>query len=308
MEQITAITIFFYLVLGFFAVSILFLLIVKYYRIICIYQKLSNAINKFNEEDSMEGFRSEAWNDWPQFQAALKKAEEKIDVNSVNVLKNKQAEYLALQNQINPHFLYNTLEAIRGDAICEGMHNIADTTKALATFFRYTITEVGYLVTLEDELENIENYFTIQQYRFGEKLDMKINFPEDHLELMQVQLPKLTLQPLIENAISHGLECKVGVGTITIDIDYTKETLTIHVRDDGVGIEEEELLRLNQMFLRQDKNPMSEERSQRGSIALGNVNSRIKLLFGEDYGIHINSILGMGTQVEVRLPLIIEKE
>ena len=90
----------------------------------------------------------------------------------------KHAEYLALQNQINPHFLYNTLEAIRSDAICEEAYGIANTTKALATFFRYTITEVGYMVTLDDEISNVNNYFIIQQYRFGEKLNMDIMLPK----------------------------------------------------------------------------------------------------------------------------------
>lgn len=97
----------------------------------------------------------------------MQKLDSILDKKNIIELSTKHAELLALQNQINPHFLHNTLEAIRGDALCEGIDSIADTTEALSTFFRYTITDTGNLVSVEDELENVENYFKkIQQYRF----------------------------------------------------------------------------------------------------------------------------------------------
>ena len=115
--------------------------------------------------------------------------------NSAGLIKMQvpctKAELKALQAQINPHFLYNTLEAIRGDALCEGIDSIADTTEALSTFFRYTITDTGNLVSVEDELENVENYFKIQQYRFGDKLDMRVNFPDDYARILECKLLNL---------------------------------------------------------------------------------------------------------------------
>ena len=218
----------------------------------------------------------------------------------------KQAEYLALQNQINPHFLYNTLEAIRGDALCEGADEIANTTRALATFFRYTVTEVGYLVTLEDEINNIKNYFIIQQYRFGERLNLEIHLPTEELQLLQAQVPKLTLQPIVENAVSHGLEVQKGNGTVKISITWTKNNLLISIKDNGIGIDEKTLLCLNKKF--QDPAiPVSKgKKSREGGIALANVNSRIKLLFGADYGLHMYSVKGIGTDVKIIIPLKIE--
>lgn len=245
------------------------------------------------------------WEEWPLMQQAMRAIERKMDVKLLETLKNKQAEYLALQNQINPHFLYNTLEAIRGDALCEGAKGIADTTKALATFFRYTITEVGYEVTLEDELHNVENYFTIQQYRFGERLQMNIVMPEEDNQLMQARIPKLTLQPLVENAILHGLENKVGSGTVTLLIEASEHNLYITIKDNGIGIEEEQLRKLNARF-NQVAGEQEREHFEQGSIALVNVNSRIRLLYGMEYGLHIYSVLGMGTKAKITLPMLLK--
>jgi two-component system sensor histidine kinase YesM len=188
------------------------------------------------------------------------------------------------------------------------MYNIAETTEALATFFRYTITEVENLVTLEDELENVENYFIIQQYRFGEKLNMEIKTGEDNT-VLQSQLPKLTLQPIIENAIFHGLETKRGVGTIRINVETTKAKLLISVVDDGVGIEEEQLEMINQRLNNIEMNYENDKKEEkRGGIALYNVSSRIKLLFGEEYGLHIYSNKNIGTNVRITLPLIVDEK
>jgi two-component system sensor histidine kinase YesM len=230
-----------------------------------------------------------------------------LDKQTAIQMSKKQAEYLALQNQINPHFLYNTLEAIRGDALDIGMNNIAQTTEALATFFRYTITEVENLVTLEDELENVENYFIIQKYRFGEKLNMEIDTGEDGT-VLQSQLPKLTLQPIIENAVFHGLECKRGEGTIRIHVETTKSKLLISIVDDGVGMDEEQLEYINRRLHHLELNYDNENKEKNGGIALYNVNSRIKLLFGEEYGLYIYSNKNIGTNVRINLPIIVKEK
>ncbi|HWR62721.1 MAG TPA: sensor histidine kinase [Clostridia bacterium] len=219
-------------------------------------------------------------------------------------LTSTHAEYRALQNQINPHFLYNTLEAIRSDAICEGSENIANITEALATFFRYTISNINSMVTLEAEIKNSENYFAIQNFRFGDKISLKINLDEEDMSVLEYEIPKLTLQPIIENAIIHGLEHKLGKGTIEIDINTTEDRLIIKVTDDGVGIDEEVLSGINRQMNEIYAQASGQDSNQKGGIAMINVNNRIKLQYGEKYGLRMYSVRGLGTSVEVTLPKI----
>lgn len=208
-----------------------------------------------------------------------------------------------MQNQINPHFLYNTLEGIRGEAITAGLDNVAQMTEALATFFRYTISNLENLVTLEDELGNIENYFIIQQYRFGERLRLQVVCDEDdRAELLQCRIPKLTLQPIVENSIVHGVERKIGRGNLRIKIEGTAKRLLITVSDDGLGMEEDVLASLNRQISSTRFDYVCSDTKREGGIALVNVNNRIKLLFGEQYGLCIYSTPGVGTDVEVTLP------
>ena len=219
-------------------------------------------------------------------------------------LNKRQAQYLALQNQINPHFLYNTLESIRSEAMMAGLSSVADMTEALANFFRYTISKVENLVSVEDELQNCETYFHIQQYRFGDRLELTVRCaPEDREELYRCRLPKLTLQPILENSIIHGTELKVGKGHLTIYLQRTGERLLIQVSDDGVGMDEETLARLNGKL---GKGGLvgANAGSQRGGVALVNVDNRIRLLFGEEYGLHVYSMPELGTTVEITLPII----
>lgn len=217
----------------------------------------------------------------------------------------KRSEFLALQNQINPHFLYNTLEAIRGDALSEGVDYIADITESLSTFYRYSVTDTGSLVTLSDELENIDNYFKIQQYRFGEKLELVYDIPEDEEDILELMCPKLTLQPIVENAIFHGLEKRADKGAIRIRVELTDIKLIITIIDNGVGMDSDTLDTLNN---RLEQNTYiysnNEDNPKKGGIALINVCRRIKLLFGENYGIHVFSISNIGTDVRITLPIV----
>lgn len=225
----------------------------------------------------------------------------------INVSK-KQAEYLALQNQINPHFLYNTLEGIRSEALTLGVDSIAEMTEALATFFRYTISNVEHLVTLEDELANIENYYYIQQFRFGDKLRLNIQYAFreelEEMEVLQYRLPKLTLQPVVENSIYHGIERKVGKGRLVIKISATESRLVIKVSDDGLGMEAEKVRELNEKLKSLSLDDVDPKTDRQGGIAIQNVNNRIKLLFGEEYGIYVYSQKDAGTDVEISLPLV----
>ena len=218
-------------------------------------------------------------------------------------LNKRQAQYLALQNQINPHFLYNTLESIRGEALIAGLDGVADMTEALAKFFRYTITKVENLVSVEEELDNCETYFGIQKYRFGDRLRLHIEYdPEEYEQIMNCQIPKLTLQPILENSIRHGTELKLGAGNLYIRFACTQDRLIICVSDDGVGMDEETLAALNRKLGRaNDSLGTSEE--EKGGIALVNVTNRIHLIFGDEYGMHVYSVPGRGTDVEITIPL-----
>jgi len=220
----------------------------------------------------------------------------------------KQAEYLALQNQINPHFLYNILEGIRSEALSLGVDSIAEMTEALATFFRYTISNVDHLVSLEDELANIENYYYIQQFRFGKKLQFSIQYScseeLDEMEILQYRLPKLTLQPIVENSIYHGIERKIGEGHLNIKITVTDSRLIIKVSDDGLGMEGGKVRKLNEKLKSLSLDDVNPDINRKGGIAIQNVNNRIKLLFGEEYGIHVYSQAGAGTDVEISLPQV----
>lgn len=219
-------------------------------------------------------------------------------------LNKRQAQYLALQNQINPHFLYNTLESIRGEALIAGLDSVADMTEALAKFFRYTITKVENLVSVEEELDNCETYFWIQKYRFGDRLQLHINYePEEWDQIMNCRIPKLTLQPILENSIIHGTELKIGTGNLYIRFELTQDRLLIRISDDGVGMDEETLLKLNRK-LGKDIDAFTSGEEKQGGIALVNVNNRIRLIFGDEYGLHVYSVPQSGTDVEISIPMV----
>ena len=218
-------------------------------------------------------------------------------------MKQQDAEIHALQSQINPHFLYNTLDAIRGLALLHDDEPVADMTEALSTFFRYSIGQKGFIVTLQDELDNIRNYLTIQDCRFRNKLSMQIEIDDPEPEqVLQSRIPKLILQPIIENSVFHGIEPKIGKGTIRIRIFRTQDALFINVQDDGVGMDEVTLSGIQ--YKLQQGLAYTTSQISRGGIALVNINQRILLNYGDRYGMTISSVQGCGCEVELILPLL----
>ena len=174
--------------------------------------------------------------------------------NSAQIF-NKQTELTALQSQINPHFLYNTLECIRGQALMDDNLEIARMVEALGAFFRYSISRKGNLVTLKDELDNIDNYMLIQRYRFGNRFSMEVIIDEEDEEAYNCLIPRLIIQPIVENAIFHGLEERLEGGRVTIEVIVTEKTLIITVSDNGKGISREQLNKLNAKIRSRDTNP-----------------------------------------------------
>lgn len=224
-------------------------------------------------------------------------------INKINhiKLKQKEAELNSLQNQINPHFLYNTLESIRGAALYHGIHDIAAMSKALSLLFRYSISE-RVLVSIKEEIQHLDNYMSIQNFRYENKFDLVYSIPP---ELYNCKILKLTLQPLIENSIRHGLEMKLGRGLIKVEILSLYSNIKIQISDDGLGILPKKIEELNRALLK-DENPVVAEGDRAGTgIGVRNVNSRIKLYFGEQYGLKFREA-AVGTVVEITLPAVKE--
>jgi two-component system sensor histidine kinase YesM len=273
------------------------------------FKETSKVLKLFTKGYTLQGIYEMRFPFSPEMEDVIKKVKAYLTTNELISATKKQAQYIALQNQINPHFLYNSLEGIRGEAITAGLNNVAEMTEALGTFFRYTISNMEHLVTLEDELTNIENYYIIQQYRFGERLNLSIEYDRnDREEILKCCLPKLTLQPIVENSIFHGIERKMGKGNIRITIETTPKRLIITVSDDGTGMEDERLRELNEKLNTQSYDYVKSDDEKKAGIGIINVNNRIKLLFNEEFGINIYSTVNVGTDVEITLPLITKEE
>lgn len=205
--------------------------------------------------------------------------------------RQKDVEFKMLASQINPHFLYNTLETIRMKARCNGETEIEELVKMLAKIMRRNIQVGDKLVALKSELELVEYYLKIQQYRFGDRIryNIDVKCDIDYLKIMP-----LLIQPVVENAFVHGLETKEGEGEIRIIVERT-DRLRIHIIDNGNGMSE---TKLNE--IKESLNDIS--KLDRDHIGLNNVNQRIKLLYGDEYGIYIKSKVDEGTTVLIEIP------
>ncbi len=213
-----------------------------------------------------------------------------------------QAEIAALQNQINPHFLYNTLETIRGKALLHDEEELAEMIEVLARLFRYNISRHEECAALAEELENVRDCVQIYNYRFDGRFQLIEQYEDMDEEPEQYLLPVLTLQPFVENAIRHGLEPKMGVGTLLIRIFRTQSNLMIQIQDDGIGMEEAALMELRSRLRKPDAPYRKSGSAQSSGIALVNVHQRIQLMFGPRYGVGVISSPDWGTRVELALP------
>lgn len=213
------------------------------------------------------------------------------------VNEQQKMEFKMLASQINPHFLYNTLETIRMKAYTVGDKEVATAIKLLGKSMRYVLENNGTAFTaLKEEMDYIEIYMKIQKLRFMEKFDYELKTQEG-IDLYKCITLPLLLQPIVENAILHGLEETEKGGMVTIKIGQEPQNngIYIAVSDNGCGIEKETLERLRADIV--TKNPLKKE-----SIGLYNINQRVKLCYGNEYGMTIDSIVGSGTTVTLHLP------
>lgn len=207
----------------------------------------------------------------------------------------RKAEFELLQAQINPHFLYNTLDAIVWSAEAGNQKQVIQMVGSLSDFFRTSLNRGREIVTVREDLQHVCSYLEIQKIRYMDILEYEILVPE---ELNDYMIPKITLQPLTENALYHGIKNKRGGGKITLRGYEEKDFFAIEVSDNGIGMTKERLL-----AVREGLSGMAPQES--GLYGLYNVNERIRLNFGDEYGIQIFSEHEKGTVVEVRLPKIL---
>lgn len=207
----------------------------------------------------------------------------------------RQRELQVLQSQINPHFLYNTLDTLQWKALEYGAVELSEMIVSLSSFFRISLSKGKEFISLEKELEHVKNYLVIQQFRYNDILDYEINCdPKLYIYL----LPKIIIQPLVENAIYHGIKPKLDHGTIKINVFEEETTLNIVVEDNGVGMPEETLNKIRKNL---------DEHLTGKNYGLYNVSRRIYLHFGQECGLTINSTKNQGTKVIMRLSKIMEE-
>lgn len=256
-----------------------------------------NIINGFTGNDEL----SEVYSDLTTMITSIKEMDKEIYEGKINQqrLENHQQkiEFEMLSSQINPHFLYNTLETIRMKALSNQDKDVATAVKLLGKYMRHNLESTGTSISLRTELEYIEIYLTIQKLRFGDKINFAITI-EPGFSTSNYYILSLLIQPIVENSIIHGLEEVESGGMIHINVstDPINETVIIAVSDNGVGLTKEELGKLLTRV-------HSREKRLNSSIGLFNIYQRIQLCYGSDYGLNITSAPDKGTTVSIILPL-----
>jgi two-component system sensor histidine kinase YesM len=221
--------------------------------------------------------------------------EVKIQMTDI-ALKKREAELYALQSQINPHFLFNTLESIRmkiynGDDIQEASSMIFNLSKIL----RISLNWQGEIISLSREIEFTKYYLQINKGRYKDKLEYVVSIPD---ELSKYKILKLIVQPIVENALKHGIEQKSKNGIIRINAYESEDKLIIEISDNGAGMDSAKLEQI------QHEISTTETLKSEGSIGIKNVNDRMVLYYGKEFGLKINSVKDEGTQVKLHLPKV----
>ncbi|MDR3596238.1 sensor histidine kinase [Clostridium sp.] len=220
--------------------------------------------------------------------------------NLINLVQKQEkdkriAEMNVLQAQIKPHFMYNTLDTIRWMAEEHNEDDIVEIIEAFTNLLRISLSKGREVISVKEELNHIQSYLIIQKIRYEDKLDYEIKFDED---ILDYQLIKLILQPLIENAIYHGIKEKRGNGKMLITGKKQGEALYFTIADNGKGMKEEVVTKINNMLVNDD------EKTDKIGYGIFNVNKRIKLMYGDEYGLKYKSVYGDGTIVELTHPII----
>lgn len=217
----------------------------------------------------------------------------------ISKIQRKNAEINALQTQIDPHFLYNTLESIKAKALEQNAEDTAEMIAILGHLFRWSSRTKDKIVYLDQEIEYIKNYLVLQSYRYNQQLEINIDIKDSYLSYA---IPKLILQPIVENVIKHALDNLDRDKLVGIHARKKDSNLELTVYDNGIGITEEKLHEIC------DKLQTKESQDDFESIGIQNVNQRLLLMFGNGYGLQIRSIENMGTAVKVCIPVMSKEE
>ncbi|WP_067842191.1 cache domain-containing sensor histidine kinase [Amphibacillus sediminis] len=258
------------------------------------------ARGKFNIKPSIVGKDEigEAYDELYQTSQSIQKLIDEVYVHKIKEERwhrqQKESEFKMLSSQINPHFLYNTLEMIRMKAIVNKDKEVAVLIQKLSKMMRSALERTDRPVPLIDEMDLVVTYLEIQVMRFGEKLNYSINVNGD---VSNYRVFPLLIQPLVENAIIHGLEPKVGMGELIITITEHEQHLEIDVEDNGIGMDQERLDHIRRTLA--DGDHFDGKR-----IGIRNVYQRIQLYYGKAYGLTISSLVNQGTKIKVTLPII----
>lgn len=225
-----------------------------------------------------------------QLMVEVKEAEQQ---KNALIIKEKEIKFKMLASQINPHFLFNVLESIRMKAHLNGDKEIGQVVKKLGKLMRHSLEVGSGFTTLKNEINNVESYLEIQKFRFGNRFEYLIKMtPKSD----KIRIPPFTIQPLVENAVIHGLENVENNGLVEVNIHEDQHILQISVSDNGIGIPESQLKMI--------KEHMDDTTIDDGQhIGLINVHQRLKLTYGEEYGLHITSSVSKGTNIHFSIPI-----
>ncbi|MEZ0536704.1 sensor histidine kinase [Caldicellulosiruptoraceae bacterium PP1] len=229
---------------------------------------------------------------------SLKKLIEEVYIANMQkhelLSKQKDIQLQVLSNQMNPHFLFNTLEVIRMMAICSENNDVSNAIYLLSNLLRKSLNMPHTLITIDKELEILQEYLKIQKIRFANRIQYILNYSQD---ILQYKIPPFTLQPIVENSIVHGIENKLGISTIVISLIDKNDGLYITVEDNGIGIDEEKLKHIKELI---DIDYSKEENPK--FIGIRNIFQRLKLYYGDDFEFNIESQKDIGTKVSLFLP------
>lgn len=259
--------------------------------------KLRSLMKKAEEGDLNVRFKSKYNDEIGQlgnsFNNMIEEIRKLIELVYTEQKSKREAELKTLQAQIKPHFLYNTLDTIQWMAQGHGANDIVEIVGALTNLFRIGLNKGQEMIRLQEELNHVKSYLVIQKARYEDKLEYEVGFDP---EIAEHSVLKLILQPLVENAIYHGIKARRGVGKIAITVKKVESRLVFKVSDNGIGILPEKLQEIKSMI--------ESKTSSNPGYGIFNVNERLRLTFGQEYGLKFDSIYGEGTTVEVIHPII----
>jgi len=225
------------------------------------------------------------------FEEMVGKLNSLIQENKRAERRKRHAELELLQSQINPHFLYNTLDTIIWLVEADKKQESIEMVSALSDFFRFGLSKGQDVITLEEEQKHVLSYLSIQKVRYQDRMDYEVNIPES---LYKYSVPKLTLQPLVENSIYHGIKLQREKGSIRVDAVEVGDKIELTVKDNGAGMTHERLLEMRNAI----------ENGEKIGFGLRTVHQRMQLLYGEEYGLTISSAEGVGTTITAVIPKI----